>query len=96
MKKKWLSVFAVALVVLFSSNSLAANLDDGVWSYGGHHEIGNWGAFSNYWHPTEKHWSQVVRHSDSESDKGYADADKTSKAFLNTSIGEKVSFYRGF
>lgn len=57
-------------------------------------EIG--GAFSNYWQPTEKHWSQVVRHSDSESDKGYADADKTSKAFLNTSIGEKVSFYRGF
>lgn len=47
MKKKWLSVFAVALVVLFSSNALAANLDDGVWSYGGHHEIGNWGAFSN-------------------------------------------------
>ncbi len=96
MKKKWLSVCAVALVVLFSSNALAASLNDGVWSYGGHHEIGNWGAFSNYWHPTEKHWSRVVRHSDSKAVKAYAEAELTSKAFVNTKIGEKVSFYRGF
>lgn len=54
MKRKWLSVFAVALVVLFSSNALAANLDDGVWSYGGHHEIGNWGGFFKLLAPNRK------------------------------------------
>lgn len=96
MKRRMISVIAGTLIVLLSTNVLAANLDDGIWSYGGHHEIKNWGAFSNYWHPTERHWSRVVRHSDSKANKAYANADKTSEAFINTKVGEKASFYRGF
>lgn len=97
MKKKRLLFLVVAFVLtVFSSSAFAASLDDGVWSYGGHHEIGNWGAFSNYWHPTEYYWSRVVRQSDSNYDKKYAVADDTSRAFINTQIGEVAYFYRGF
>lgn len=97
MKKRGLMlVLPMLLVAIFSTNALAANLDDGVWSYGSHREIGNWGAFSNYWHPYEKHWSEVVSKKNSNSSWDKAGPHDTSRAFINTSIGEQVNFYRGF
>lgn len=98
MKNKLTKILAVlSLTTLMSSVAFASvQVDGGIWSYGGVHEVGNWGAFSNYYHPSRYHYSRVVRGSDSKSDTKYAGADKTSRAFLNTSIGEKAYFYYGF
>ena len=68
----------------------AQNIYGGVWSYGGHHDPNNWGAFSNYYHRSRSHWSNVVRASYSE--KG---PNATSYAFINTSVGEVAYFYCG-
>ncbi|TFU95531.1 lactococcin 972 family bacteriocin [Granulicatella sp. WM01] len=67
----------------------------GIWSYGGHHDSDNWGAFSNYYHRTVTHWSEVVRHRDSKAKNVTALLGNTSKAFINTFWGEHVSFGAG-
>ena len=100
--KKVLSFFGKAIVifsicVLFSLTVFAGeSVDGGYWSYGGYHDPSNWGAFSNYYHPTRWHWSSVVRDSDAESNRGTASAGYTSKAFINCAVGEYVKFDSGF
>ncbi|WP_407932818.1 lactococcin 972 family bacteriocin [Granulicatella seriolae] len=97
MKGKLVKLTLVAALLLsFLTPVLAVSVQGGEWSYGGHHDPVNWGAFSNYYHPTRHHWSSVVRHSDSKSSKGYAGAGGTSKAFVNTQVGEGASFDFGF
>ena len=97
MKKIKTILSIVSLSTLLTSVAFASvEVDGGVWSYGGVHEVGNWGAFSNYYHPSKYHYSRVVRGSDSKSNTKYAGAGNTSRAFLNTSIGEKAYFYYGF
>ncbi|CYU76466.1 lactococcin 972 family bacteriocin [Streptococcus suis] len=71
---------------------LAAPYLGGNWSYGGHHDPNNWGAFSNFYHPSSSHWSRVVRDSDSSSRKGTAGPGGTSRAFINTNLGEVAYF----
>lgn len=98
MKKKIITGLFIATTLLaFATPALAAvDVQGGSWSYGGHHDPSNWGAFSNYYHPSKWHWSSVVRHRDSKSSRGTASAGGTSKAFINTKVGEKVSFDFGF
>lgn len=64
-------------------------LEGGVWTYGS----GNDGAYSNYYHPSKYHSSTVVSRKTGSSDKGYAGAGGTSRAWIRTSWGEKVAFY---
>ena len=61
----------------------------GVWTYGS----ANGGAYSNYYHPSKYHSSTVVSRKTGSSDKGYAGAGGTSRAWIRTSWGEKVAFY---
>lgn len=61
----------------------------GVWTYGS----ANGGAYSNYYHPSKYHSSTVSSRWNSSSDKGYAGAGGTSRAWIRTSWGEKVAFY---
>lgn len=97
MKKIKTILSIVSLSTLLTSVAFASvEVDGGIWSYGGVHEVGNWGAFSNYYHPSRYHYSRVVRGSDSKANTKYAGAGNTSRAFLNTSIGEKAYFYYGF
>lgn len=63
--------------------------EGGVWTYGS----GNGGAYSNYYHPSKYHSSTVVSRKTGSSDKGYAGAGGTSRAWIRTSWGEKVAFY---
>ena len=63
--------------------------EGGVWTYGS----GNGGAYSNYYHPSEYHSSTVISRWTGASDKGYAYAGGTSRAWIRTSWGEKVAFY---
>lgn len=70
----------------------AVDYKGGTWTYGGHHEVGNWGPFSNFYHETQYHSSSVVSEADSTSDYAEAAAKYTSKAFINTYIGEPVKF----
>ncbi|CVO03297.1 lactococcin 972 family bacteriocin [Streptococcus pneumoniae] len=63
--------------------------EGGVWTYGS----GNSGAYSNYYHPSKYHSSTVVSRKTGSSDKGYAGAGGTSRAWIRTSWGEKVAFY---
>lgn len=63
--------------------------EGGVWTYGS----GNDGAYSNYYHPSKYHSSTVVSRKTGSSDKGYAGAGGTSRAWIHTSWGEKVAFY---
>ncbi|HGJ2553505.1 TPA: lactococcin 972 family bacteriocin [Streptococcus pneumoniae] len=51
------------------------------------------GAYSNYYHPSKYHSSTVVSRKTGSSDKGYAGAGGTSRAWIRTSWGEKVAFY---
>ncbi|HEL2413439.1 TPA: lactococcin 972 family bacteriocin [Streptococcus suis] len=73
----------------------AQNIYGGVWSYGGHHDPNNWGAFSNYYHRTRRHWSNVIRASDSKANYSEVGANATSTAFINTSVGEVAYFNCG-
>ncbi|MGV3353454.1 lactococcin 972 family bacteriocin [Streptococcus orisratti] len=73
----------------------AQNIYGGVWSYGGHHDPSNWGAFSNYYHRTRRHWSNVIRASDSKANYSEVGANATSTAFINTSVGEVAYFNCG-
>ena len=63
--------------------------EGGVWTYGS----GNGGAYSNYSHPQKYRSSTVVSRKTGSSDKGYAGAGGTSRAWIRTSWGEKVAFY---
>ena len=63
--------------------------EGGVWTYG----LGNGGAYSNYYHPSKYHSSTVVSRKTGSSDKGYAGAGGTSRAWIRTSWGEKGAFY---
>ncbi|WP_373192534.1 lactococcin 972 family bacteriocin [Enterococcus sp. RIT-PI-f] len=94
-KKKIITGLFVATTLLaFATPAFA--VQGGNWSYGGHHDPTNWGAFSNYYHPTRWHWSSVTRHRDSRSNRGTANANATSRAFINTNLGERASFDFGF
>jgi lactococcin 972 family bacteriocin len=95
-KKVITSLLLVATSLSFAIPAFGISVQGGEWSYGGHHDPSNWGAFSNYYHGSKWHWSKVVRHSDSKSNRGTATAGNTSKAFVNTKVGEKVSFDFGF
>lgn len=86
---------AIALTGAAAPVVFAKSHQGGEWNYGAHHEPGNWGAFSNYYHRTRNHWSQVVSKKDSRSNYKEAGATHTSYAFLNTGIGESVSFGAG-
>lgn len=86
-----ISLLGAAAPVVFAQSVMG-----GQWSYGGHHDPRNWGAFSNYWHPSRSHSSVVIRHSDSRSNRGYAGSDETSYAFIHTQYGEGASFDIGF
>ena len=97
MKKIKTILSIVSLSTLLTSVAFASvKVDGGVWSYGAVHEVGNWGAFSNYYHPSRYHHSTVVRGRDSKAITKYAGADQTSRAFVNTNVGEKAYFYYGF
>ncbi|WP_282930164.1 lactococcin 972 family bacteriocin [Anaerococcus sp. Marseille-Q7828] len=97
MKKIKTILSIVSLSTLLTSVAFASvEVDGGIWSYGGVHEVGNWGAFSNYYHPSRYHYSRVVRGRDSKDDTKYAGAGNTSQAFIHTKIGEKAYFYYGF
>jgi len=97
MKKIKTILSVVSLSMLLTSVAFAsAEVDGGILSYGGVHEIGNWGAFSNYYHPSRYHYSKVVIGSDSKFNTDYANAGQTSKAFIHTKFGEKAYFYYGF
>lgn len=92
------TVIATALIILSFSVILpafAVSHLGGDWSYGGNHDPGNWGAFSNYHHALKNHWSYVgsgVRRNEK-----YASAlsGYYSYAFINTNIGEYVTFKAG-
>lgn len=66
--------------------------DGGVWTYG----ASNGGAFSNYYHGSKYHSSTVVSRWNSNSNKGYAPAGQTSKAWIKTQFGEQYAFYYDF
>lgn len=59
--------------------------DGGVWTYGS----GDGGAYSNYYHSSEYHSSTVVSRKTGSSDKGYAGAGGTSRAWIRTSWGRE-------
>ncbi|ASW49687.2 MULTISPECIES: lactococcin 972 family bacteriocin [Streptococcus] len=67
----------------------------GEWTYGGHHDPGNWGAFSNYYHGSSWHWSYVGSTIRNNQKKSSASAGSSSYAFINTDIGEHVVFDAG-
>ncbi len=91
-----LSVLTVIISCSLACPVFADWVSGGNWSYGGYHNPGNWGAFSNYFHDYRWHWSSVARASDSKANVGYASAHYTSRAFINTSFGENAYFNYGF
>lgn len=96
-KKMLLSFLLIAAIIIIPTFSvLAVSVQGGEWTYGGHHELHNWGAFSNYYHPDRYHWSYVESLDRSNSNKGYADAGYTSHAYINTWVGERCAFDFGF
>lgn len=91
-KSKLLHLFLLGSLALTCSVPVLAAPNGGHWSYGGHHDPYNWGAFSNYYHADYSHWSTVVRQRDSRSSYGDAAPKHTSRAFINTHFGEHVWF----
>lgn len=92
-------VVASSLAVLAFSLALpvlAASHRGGEWTYGGHHNPNNWGAFSNYYHGSTYHWSYVGSTSRNNQRTIYARAQRTSYAFINTTVGEHVVFDAGW
>lgn len=83
-------IFSIALPVF------AVPHRDGEWTYGGHHDPTNWGAFSNYYHRSNYHWFYVGSNVRNNKKKSYAVAGIHSYAFINTYIGEHVLFDAGF
>lgn len=92
-------VVASSLAVLAFSLALpvlAASHRGGDWNYGGYHNPGNWGAFSNYYHRSQYHWSYVGSTARNRQHIAYAGAHSTSYAFINTNVGERVVFDAGW
>lgn len=94
--KKKLALITLSLSLLgVTTTTFAVEHLGGVWSYGGHHDPSNWGAFSNFYHRTRNHWSEVVRDRDSSASNASAGPMQTSKAFINTNFGEKAYYSAG-
>lgn len=62
----------------------------GTWTYGANHAPNNWGAYSEYYHPSRWHWSDVS--SSSDYDYRAAGARYTSRSFINTYVEEVADF----
>lgn len=92
MKKVIISFICCLVTVMLAVPVLAESRYGGNWSYGGHHDPNNWGAFSNYYHDYSNHWSSVSRASDSVGRTGYSGPHGTSTAFINTQFGETAYF----
>lgn len=93
------TVVVVCLVILSFSIALpvlAVAHRGGEWTYGGHHNPGNWGAFSNYYHGSRWHWSYVGSNVRNRSHRATAYAGNHSYAFINTNVGESVVFDAGW
>ena len=92
-------VVASSLVVLafsLASPVLALSFRGGEWTYGGHHDPNNWGAFSNYYHGSEDHWAYVGSNGRDNQKTAYAGAHSAAYAFINTNFGEQVTFDAGW
>ncbi|MGT2784912.1 lactococcin 972 family bacteriocin [Streptococcus merionis] len=93
------TVIATALTILMFSVALpvlAVSHRGGEWNYGGHHDPDNWGAFSNYYHATNYHWSYVGSTGRANERTVYAGARSAAHAFINTNFGEHVNFDAGW
>ncbi|MBF6625189.1 lactococcin 972 family bacteriocin [Aerococcaceae bacterium zg-BR9] len=84
--KEVLGMVLVILIFSITIPVLVVSHYGGEWTYGGHHDPNNWGAFSNYYHGTSWHWSYVGSASRNHQRTAYADARSTSYAFINTDI----------
>ncbi|MGT2756390.1 lactococcin 972 family bacteriocin [Streptococcus ovuberis] len=91
-KSNILKLFLGVSFVLGVGSPVLAVQNGGYWSYGGHHDPDNWGAFSSYRHDYMWHWASVTRASDSRGDYKTADRHYTAYAFVNTSFGEHAWF----
>lgn len=94
--KGLLVVTAVASISVGTNIVGAQEAGGGEWTYGSNNNPFSLGAFSNYWHPYKFHTSSVVSRGNSNADKKSAGANQTSRAFINTSVGEEVRFHYGF
>lgn len=93
------TVVASSLAVLafsLASPVLAISLRGGEWTYGGHHDPINWGAFSNYYHGSRFHWAYVGSIRRDNQKLVYAGARGEAYAFVNTYFGEQVTFDAGW
>ena len=96
---KFRKVVASSLAVLAFSLALpvlAVSHRGGEWTYGGHHDPNNWGAFSNYYHGSEDHWAYVGSNGRDNQKTAYAGAHSAAYAFINTNFGEQVTFDAGW
>ena len=88
-------VVASSLAVLAFSLALpvlAVSHRGGEWTYGGHHDPNNWGAFSNYYHGSRDHWANGRDNQKTP----YAGARSAAYAFVNTNFGEQLTFDAGW
>lgn len=86
----------MGLLAATTTSAFAIYVGGGQWTYGGHHDPKNWGAFSDYHHAVKYHWSSVSSAERKLADKDCAEAGYTSHAFINTNLGEVVYFDYGF
>lgn len=92
-------VVASSLAVLAFSLALpvlAVSHRGGEWSYGGHHDPNNWGAFSNYYHGSRDHWAYVGSNGCDNQKTAYTGARSVAYAFVNTNFGEQLTFDAGW
>ena len=92
-------VVASSLAVLAFSLALpvlAVSHRGGEWSYGGHHDPNNWGAFSNYYHGSRDYWAYVGSNGCDNQKTAYTGARSVAYAFVNTNFGEQVTFDAGW
>lgn len=98
MKKITKGLLILATLCLFPIASASARVSHlgGTWNYGGHHDPANWGAFSNFYHVSFKHYSSVQSKTfPNNQSVSNAPAGSFSHAFINTSVGEQVYFDAG-
>lgn len=96
---KFRKVVASSLAVLAFSLALpvlAVSHRGGEWTYGGHHDPYNWGAFSNYYHGSQYHWAYVGSNERNNQKTVYAGAHSAAYAFVNTNLGERITFDAGW
>ncbi|MGX7109402.1 lactococcin 972 family bacteriocin [Facklamia miroungae] len=95
MKKITKTILASSVLLLLPLTVVNAGISykGGTWATGANHSFNNWGAFSNYFHPTRYHASSVASLKNGNSDYDEAVASVPSKAFINTSVGERVDFW---